>query len=396
MRHDKKWQQRIIAREDENFENWVELCAFHYDQWRRHVFGRTDPEIESIPEKYGEHIYFLRHKEYSHKVPASKDQKEVSNLYEIYCRHKHGLNFKDLEEAKAATEIVLDLEEVPFVNQRMLRKTIIDKVKMNDDHSLIAFTLDIGNTERLTGGIKDMQKNEVLKNIKLEGISQMEFGRGRDTLFFVETDAMNRPYKVKKLNLQTMEDSTVFIDNDQTHYVDIGITKDGRYLVINSNTKEDSEVWVLDRDSQLAEAAPTKLIPRRTNVRAHIDHLRDFFVMITNHGVKSKNYKLATLTDSLYKEGHMINEKWEDLVQSTDGFIISEFDGFKDFIAIYIKNQGRPEILIQDLNTKSFTSISSDDVGEITPGLNQDYDSSSLRYSFSSPFVYQQIFEYNH
>lgn len=67
--------------------------------------------------------------------------------------------FKSLEEAQAKTEIVLDLEEVPFVSQRMVRKTIVDKVKMNDDHSLIAFTIDIGNTERLTGGIKDMRKN---------------------------------------------------------------------------------------------------------------------------------------------------------------------------------------------------------------------------------------------
>jgi len=45
-------------------------------------------------------------------------------------------------------------------------------------------------------------------------------------------------------------------------------------------------------------AAPSKLIPRRPGVRAHIDHLRDFFIMITNFGVKSKNYKLATLMDS--------------------------------------------------------------------------------------------------
>ena len=88
----------------------------------------------------------------------------------------------------------------------MIRKTIVDKVKMNDDHSMIAFTLDIGNTERLTGGIKDMQKNEVLKNIKLEGISQIEFGRGRESIYYVETDSMNRPYKVKRMNLQTMEE----------------------------------------------------------------------------------------------------------------------------------------------------------------------------------------------
>ena len=60
---------------------------------------------------------------------------------------------------------------MPFVSKGMLRKTIVDKVKMNDDHSLVAFTLDIGNTEKITGGIKDMLKNEVLPNIKLEGIS---------------------------------------------------------------------------------------------------------------------------------------------------------------------------------------------------------------------------------
>jgi protease II len=75
--------------------------------------------------------------------------------------------------------------------------------------------------------------------------------------------------------------------------------------------------------------------------------------MITNFGVKTKNYKLTTLkdTDFLNKESSF-HDKWEDLVKSDSGFIINEFDGFKDFIAIYIKNQGRPEILIQDLNTK--------------------------------------------
>jgi len=53
----------------------------------------------------------------------------------------------------------------------MLKKTIVDKVKMNDDHTLVAFTLDIGNTERITGGLKDMLKNEVVPHVKLEGIS---------------------------------------------------------------------------------------------------------------------------------------------------------------------------------------------------------------------------------
>ena len=74
------------------------------------------------------------------------------------------------------------------MSRNMIRKTLVDKVKMNDDHSMIAFTLDVGNTERLTGGIKDMINNEVLKNRRLENISQIEFGRGRETIYYVETD----------------------------------------------------------------------------------------------------------------------------------------------------------------------------------------------------------------
>ena len=75
----------------------------------------------------------------------------------------------------------------------------------------------------------------------------MEFGSGYDTLFYVETNEMNRPYKVKLLNMKTMKENTIFVDPDPTHYLDIQVSKDKRYLIINSGTKEDNEVWVLDR-----------------------------------------------------------------------------------------------------------------------------------------------------
>lgn len=45
----------------------------------------------------------------------------------------------------------------------MLRQTVIDGFKISDDHSLIAFKLDIGNTERVTVGFKDMNTNQILK-----------------------------------------------------------------------------------------------------------------------------------------------------------------------------------------------------------------------------------------
>lgn len=77
--------------------------------------------------------------------------------------------------------------------------------------------------------------------------------------------------------------------------------------------------------------------------------------------------------------------------------VIGEFDGFKDFFAIYCKRNGIPEIVIQDFDSNEFTSITVDNqVGEIQPGLNSDYNSSELNFFFRSPFVYNQVFKYDH
>ena len=52
---------------------------------------------------------------------------------------------------------------------------------------------------------------------------------------------------MKKLDLDTLEETSIFIDDNPTNYVDIGITKDKKFLVISSSTKEDSEIWVMER-----------------------------------------------------------------------------------------------------------------------------------------------------
>jgi protease II len=153
---------------------------------------------------------------------------------------------------------------------------------MNNDHSLVAFTVDIGNTERCTGGLKDMKSGKILPGWKVENISQMEvFGKdlqGQDMVYYVEMNEHNRPYKVRRRSAApSSEYQTVFIDDDPTHYIDIHVSKDHKFLFINSGTKEDSEVWVIKDDE------PLLLIPRVKDVRVHIEHLRDFFLIISNN-----------------------------------------------------------------------------------------------------------------
>jgi len=52
--------------------------------------------------------------------------------------------------------------------------------------------------------------------------------------------------------------------------------------------------------------------------------------------------------------------------------VISEFDCFKDFIAVYVRVNNRPQIIVQDLESKKFetVTVNESDIGEISPMLN--------------------------
>lgn len=96
-------------------------------------------------------------------------------------------------------------------------------------------------------------------------------------VYFVEMDDLNRPYKVSCKSAGSGEILEVFQDDNPTHFIDINMSKDGKYLFINSGTKEDSEIWVI------SDGAPKLLIPRKPEVRVHIEHVRDFFLIISNN-----------------------------------------------------------------------------------------------------------------
>lgn len=77
--------------------------------------------------------------------------------------------------------------------------------------------------------------------------------------------------------------------------------------------------------------------------------------------------------------------------------MLTDYDCFEDFLALYCKIDGRPDILIKDLNSDDVQALNlAEDVGEISPMVNDNYRSQKLDFLFSSPFVYQKQYCYEH
>lgn len=112
-------------------------------------------------------------------------------------------------------------------------------------------------------------------------------------------------------------------------------------------------------------------------MRVHIDHVRDHFIMISNNDPASKNFNLLTLSDGNLDLSYEDRESaWSYLLKDDDNIVINEFDCFKDFIAVYATKQNRPCVLVQDLESREFKTLTvgNNDIGRIEPMLNQEYD----------------------
>ena len=116
------------------------------------------------------------------------------------------------------------------------------------------------------------------------------------------------------------------------------------------------------------------LVPRRNEIRAHIDHVRDFFVTVTNSSAQGHSLIVASMADSELEKSDPDQRVWEDFLDpqsSKDDLVLTEIDPFKDFIALYCKRNGKPEIMIQDLDSKIYSTINvNNDVGTISAGMN--------------------------
>ena len=81
---------------------------------------------------------------------------------------------------------MLDLAELTFIPKQLLRKTLVQKFKISDDQTTVAFILDVGNTEKLVGGFKNIQTGKILP-VQIDNVSDIIFGE-EHTVYYSEVN----------------------------------------------------------------------------------------------------------------------------------------------------------------------------------------------------------------
>ncbi|KAL6046344.1 Prolyl endopeptidase [Balamuthia mandrillaris] len=355
----------------------------------REMASRVQPE-DTIPEEMEGYLYYLRHVE--------------GENFPIYCRRKVG---------SSQEEVVLDQNKEarghPFIH--------INLMKVSPSKTMLAFTMDVTGDDTFSAYVRTLSYHPSHKTRPgnkwevIKGVISVEWGDDDSTLFYTVPDQLRRPWRVyrHRLGTDTSEDQLIYEEPDHAFFVDVGKTKDKKFVSITSNSKTTSEVRVLPSPTSSTATSLCLIHPRQTGLEYYVDHSGDYFYIITNRDGKG-DYIVAKIHQDKIRSSASNNERdgknvatsppprsaWEKVLEPTPGTRIEDVDVFNDHIVTYERKDGLPQLRVLSLNDLTSHMVSlPHPVCSLHPGGNGDYYSRKFRFSYSTPVEPECTFDYH-
>ncbi|KAG0201547.1 hypothetical protein BGX28_005665 [Mortierella sp. GBA30] len=287
----------------------------------------------------------------------------------------------------AKEEILLDSAYLPD-------NCNVKKVLLSTGHHIFSFlTLEEGE-ELGSLHFRDLNRAEPFEEV-LEDVFNFVWGNDNKTVYYTKSTDVLRPYQVwaHQVGTQQEDDILVFQEDDDSIFVDVGSTKDQRFVTINGNSLSSSEVRVLDAGHDFsAGKLPelTVIAPREEGVEYYVDHHDDHYYILTNANPK-KNFRVMRTN-----RNNPNRESWVELMEAKDGEKIEDVDIFKNFMVIYAKRDALPVVTCYHFETGAVHEVPlPEQFCTIGAGVNLDYETDSFQFTLNSPYAHEATYEYD-
>lgn len=325
-----------------------------------------------------------RIKEKDESVPYLKNgyyyynKTEEGKQYYKICRKKGDLN--------APEEVLLDVDKMA----EGLPYFAIGGYSVSPDNKLLAFSVDTVSRREYVIQILNLETGELLRDRVLRTEGEPIWTADNKTIFYTAKNPITLlSEKIKRHTLGTSSDLdvTVYDEKDNTNYIGVGKSKNGKYIFIQSQGTLSSEVLYLAADDPNGKFQVFQ--PRIKDVLYSVVPLEDRFLILTNDN--AKNFKVVeSPLDKTSKEN------WKDFIPHREEVLIQGLDEFKDFLVVSERKNGLTNLSILNLKDKSKHDL---DFGEeaytVYPSINEEYNTDVVRYGYSSMVTPSSTFDYN-
>jgi oligopeptidase B len=295
--------------------------------------------------------------------------------YSIQCRRKGSM--------AAPEEVLLDLNELgkdkKFVG--------LGGFQLSDDQNLLAYTVDYAGFRQYALRVKDLRTGKTLADT-MERVTSLAWAADNKTLFLVTEDAVTkRSDKLWRHVLGTAKSEEVYNDKDELYDVEVGKTRDLKYLLLTSEAKDTSETHYLRADRPADKF--TLFLAREKGHRDYLEHREGLFYIRTNR--YGRNFAVMTAP-----ENDPALKNWKVFVPHRDNVRIQDIDVFKDFAVSVEKGDALDHLRVYDFKKAAWKEIAyPEPVYSAFPGGTPDYETHTYRYNYQSLVTPSSVFDYD-
>ncbi len=326
-----------------------------------------------------------RIKEKDESVPVFKNgyfyysRTEDGKQYYKYCRKKGNLEAKE--------EILLDVDKLAEGHTYYAAAGF----DISEDNRYLAYGVDLVSRRQYTIYIKDLQTGKLLSDAIENTEGDPCWANDNKTIFYTAKNPVT--LLSEKINRHSMgtdvkKDVLVYEEKDKSNYMGLGKSKNNKYIFIVSQATMSSECRMIDAAKPNDEFKVFQ--PRIKDVLYDVIPLADKFLIRTNKD-DAKNFKLMECPLN-----QTAATSWKEVIPVRKDVLLQSVEEYKNFIVLNERKDGLVKLRVRSLKDNSEHYI---DFGEAAYtanfGANPEYNSTNLRYSYTSLTTPNSTFDYN-
>jgi oligopeptidase B len=263
-------------------------------------------------------------------------------------------------------------------------------ISLSPNQNLAAWSYDDKGSEFYDVRVRDLTSGKDLDDILVNTSGGAVWAADGKTLFYTTQDENHRPLKTYSHVLGTPQSDDVLVhdEKDTGLFTGVGTTNSEKYILVDIHDHDMAEVWLIDADKP--NEAPRLMVSRLEKIECDVEHWNDKFIIKTNRN-GAEDYKIVEAPVATPSPEH-----WVDLIPHRPGIFLVSMGIFKNWMVRLERENALPRIVIRDMNSGAEHSIAFDEEAySLGIGEMREFDTDTLRFSYSSMTTPAQVFDYD-
>ena len=263
-------------------------------------------------------------------------------------------------------------------------------IAMSPDHKLAAWSFDGNGSEFYELRIRDAATGQDFPDVLQNTAGGATWAADGKSFLYTTQDENHRPLKTfhHVLGTSQADDKLVYEERDTGMFTGVGKTNSEKYIVVDIHDHDTSELWIMDAEDP--NGAPRLIAPRVAGIEYDVEHWNDQFIIKTNMG-GAEDYKIVTAPVD-----HPSPEHWTDLVPHRPGIFLVGYIVLKSWLIRMERENALPRIVVRNMATGEEHAIAfEEEAYSLGFGEMREFDTDTLRFTYSSMTTPSQVFDYN-